>query len=414
MNATLIAVGSELLRFGRHDSNGDWITERLQRLGVEVVGRTLVGDDQARTAAAIGVAVVSADIVVVTGGLGPTEDDRTREALAQALGVALERDERRVARLREFFDRRGRAFEPEQEKQADRPAGAEWIDNPLGIAPGILYRGESSLVIALPGVPAEMKRMFDDTVAPLIGQSGAGRLARRVLKIGGRFESSVDAQVRDLYDTPGVEVTILTSNEGIELHLLAGGDDAGQARARIDGLDRAFSERLGQDLYGRDDETLAEVTGRMLVQRGASVATAESCTAGMLSATVTAVAGSSRWFRGGLVVYSDDLKVSLAGVPSDLLGARGAVSEEVARCLARGARRRCGADYGVGITGVAGPGGGTTEKPVGLVHVAIAEDDQQTEHWMLQLTGGRDLVRRRTVVFALDRLRRTLWRRNPT
>ena len=411
MNAKLIAVGSELLRFGRHDSNGDWITERLQRLGVEVVGRTLVGDDHGRTAAEIGAAVGSADIVVLTGGLGPTEDDRTREALAQALGLALERDDGRVARLREFFDRRGKEFQPEQEKQADRPSGAVWIDNPLGIAPGILYRGKSFLVIALPGVPAEMKRMFDDTVAPLIGQAGEGRLARRVLKIGGRFESSVDAQVRDLYDTPGVEVTILTGAEGIELHLLATADDAGQARARIDSLDRELAARLGLDLYGRDDETLAGVIGRMLVQRGASVATAESCTAGLLSATATAVAGSSYWFRGGLVVYSDDLKVSLAGVPPDTLEAFGAVSEEVARCLAQGARRRCGADYGVGITGVAGPGGGTDEKPVGLVHVAIAEDDQQTEHWKIQQIGGRELVRRRTVVFALDRLRRALLRR---
>jgi len=413
MNAKLIAVGSELLRFGRHDSNGDWITERLQRLGVEVVGRALVGDDHGRTAAEIGAAVDSADIVVLTGGLGPTEDDRTREALAQALGLALERDDRRVARLREFFDRRGKEFHPEQEKQADRPSGAVWIDNPLGIAPGILYRGESFLVIALPGVPAEMKRMFDDTVAPLIGQAGEGRLARRVLKIGGRFESSVDAQVRDLYDTPGVEVTILTGAEGIELHLLATADDAGQARARVDRLDRELAARLGLDLYGRDDETLAGIIGRMLVQRGDSVATAESCTAGLLSATATAVAGSSCWFRGGLVVYSDDLKVSLAGVPPDILEACGAVSEEVARCLAQGARRRCGADYGVGITGVAGPGGGTEEKPVGLVHVAIAEDDQRTEHWKIQQIGGRELVRRRTVVFALDRLRRALLRRDP-
>lgn len=413
MNANLIAVGSELLRFGRHDSNGDWITERLQRLGVEVVGRTLVGDDHGRTAAAIAVAVESADIVVLTGGLGPTEDDRTRDALAQALGLALERDDGQVARLREFFDRRGKEFQPEQARQADRPSGAEWIDNPLGIAPGMLYRGESFLVIALPGVPAEMKRMFGDTVAPLIGRTAAGRLARRVLKVGGRFESSVDAQVRDLYGTRGVEVTILTGREGIELHLLANADDAAQARVRIDSLDRELSARLGQDLYGRDDETLAEVTGCMLVQRGASVATAESCTAGLLSATVTAVAGSSGWFRGGLVVYSDDLKVSLAGVPPETLEARGAVSEEVARCLAQGARSRCGADYGIGITGVAGPGGGTEGKPVGLVHVAIAEDDQRTEHWKIQQIGGRELVRRRTVVFALDRLRRALQRRDP-
>jgi len=412
MNARLIAVGSELLRFGRHDSNGDWITERLQRLGVEVVGRTVVGDDQARMVAEIEAAVASADVVVLTGGLGPTEDDRTREALARALGLALERDAGRVALLREFFDRRGKPFQPEQEKQADRPVGAAWIDNPLGIAPGILFRRGAGLLIALPGVPAEMKKMFDETVAPLIGRSGEGRLARRVLKVGGRFESSVDAQVRDLYATPGVEVTILTGREGIELHLLADGVDAGDARSRIEDLDRKLAARLGADLYGRDDENLSEVAGRMLCRHEATLATAESCTAGLLAATVTAVAGSSRWFRGGLVVYSDDLKISLAGVRPETLEAHGAVSEQVARSLAQGARRKCGADYGIGITGIAGPGGGSEEKPVGLVHVALAENEQRTEHWRLEQIGGRDLVRRRTVVFALDRLRRALLRRD--
>jgi nicotinamide-nucleotide amidase len=218
----------------------------------------------------------------------------------------------------------------------------------------------------------------------------------------------VDAQVRDLYDTPGVEVTILTGREGIELHLLADGDDTDEALARIDKLDRDLSARLGPDLYGRDDERLAEVTGRLLARCGATLATAESCTAGLLSATVTDVPGSSAWFRGGLVVYSDDLKVSLAGVGADILERHGAVSEAVARCLAEGARRRCGAEFGIGITGVAGPGGGTEDKPVGLVHVAIAEGDLRTEHWKIRQIGGRELIRRRTVVFALDRLRRAL------
>jgi len=411
MKANLIAVGSELLRFGRHDSNGDWITERLQRLGVEVVGRTLVGDDHSRTVAAIEAAVASADVVVLTGGLGPTEDDRTRGALAQALGLPLERDDGRVARLRRFFDRRGKAFDPEQAKQADRPAGTEWIENELGIAPGILYRPGDGLLISLPGVPAEMKRMFEKSVAPLIANSSAGGLARRVLKVGGRFESSVDAQVRDLYGTVGVEVTILTGKEGIELHLLAEGVDTDEAKSRLDDLDRELAGRLGADLYGRDDETLAEVTGRLLVEGDATLATAESCTAGLLAARITDVAGSSCWFRGGLVVYSDDLKVSLAGIDREILEASGAVSEEVACALAHAARRRCGADYGIGITGIAGPGGATEGKPVGLVHVAVAEDEHRAEHWRLQQIGGRELVRRRTVVFALDRLRRALLRR---
>jgi nicotinamide-nucleotide amidase len=408
MIAELIAVGSELLRFGRSDTNGDWITERLQRLGVEVVGRSLVGDDHARTAAAIRAGLATADLVVLTGGLGPTEDDRARAAIADALGVPLERDEMRVARLRRFFEDRGREFKPEQSRQADRPVGAEWIENDLGIAPGILARRNGRTIVALPGVPAEMKRMFTARVAPLLAGSLQGALARRLLKIGGRFESSVDAQVRDLYDTPGVEVTILTGREGIELHLLARGGRAGEARERLEALDRRFADRLGVDLYGRDDETLGAVTGHLLVGAGATVATAESCTAGLLAATMTDVPGSSSWFRGGLVVYSNDLKVSLAGVDPGLIEAEGAVSEGVARALASGARSRCGADYGVGITGIAGPGGGTPDKPVGRVHVALADPVGQTDHWQLQQIGGRELVRRRTVVFALDRLRRAL------
>jgi nicotinamide-nucleotide amidase len=407
MKAELIAVGSELLRFGRQDSNGDWLTERLQRLGVEVTRRSVVGDDVAGIAATVRAGQSSADLVVLTGGLGPTEDDRTRQAIALAVDRPLERDEDYATRLRGLFEARGRTFKPEQAKQADRPRGSDWLENPIGTAPGILCRVDGGLVVALPGVPPEMRRIFEAGLVPhLVGWVGQG-LARRSLKIGGRFEASVDEQVRDLYGVEGIEATILTGKEGIELHLLATGATTDQARARLDDLDRRLERRLGADLYARDDETLAQVVGRLLIAKGATMATAESCTGGMLASLITETPGSSGWFRGGLIVYSDDLKGSLAGVDPDVVASAGAVSEEVARALAVGARERCRADYGIGITGVAGPGGGTPDKPVGLVHVALA-GEARTDHWLIRQIGDRHLVRRRTVVFALDRLRRRL------
>ncbi len=202
-------------------------------------------------------------------------------------------------------------------------------------------------------------------------------------------------------------MTILTGKEGIELHLLASGGDCGEAERRLEALDEQLTRRLGIDLYGRDDETLPQVVGRLLEASGTTVAVAESCTAGMIAASITEVPGSSAWFRGGLLVYSDDLKVELAGVRRAVLLASGAVSEQVARALAEGARQRCRSDYGLGITGIAGPGGGTPDKPVGLVHLALA-DPGTTEHWRVEVIGDRQLIRRRSVVFALDRLRRQL------
>jgi competence/damage-inducible protein CinA-like protein len=403
--AALIAVGSELLRPGRSDANGDWLTERLGRLGIEVVARTIVGDDAARTATVIVAALRAGDLVILTGGLGPTEDDRTREALARALGRPLERDAEREERLRAMFESRGRTFRPMQARQTEKPRGAEWVDNPLGTAPGVLCRRAGRLVIALPGVPAEMRRMFEDSVAPLASARAMGALARRALKIGGRLEASVDEQLRDLYGTRGVDVTILAGHEGIELQLAAHGADAEHARLALDALEREIADRLGDDLYGKDDETLPVAVGRALTAAGLSVATAESCTAGLLAAALTEVPGSSAWFRGGVVPYADDLKPVLADVPVEVVARSGAVSEDVARALAEGVRRRTGASLGVGITGIAGPGGGSADKPVGLVHVAIA-GPARTDHWRLLHVGDRALIRRRSVSFALDRLRR--------
>jgi len=407
VTAELIAIGSEMLRFGRSDTNGDWLTLRLNEHGIEVVARAIVEDHVEAIATQLRAAATRARFVIVTGGLGPTEDDRTRAAFSTAFDLRLTRDEAVVARIRDWFESRGRVFNDRQRCQADRPSGAEWIDNPIGTAPGFLLRHEECLLAALPGVPAEMKAMFSATLAPRVVKTGQASLAHRRIRIGGRTESWVESQVRDLYGEEQVETTILSGGEGIELHLRAKGDTVEDVRGRVDRIASRMRDRLGEDLYGDGDKTLAEVVGQLLGSRGASLATAESCTAGMLAAAVTDVPGSSNWFRGGWVVYSNALKTSLAGIEPGSLATHGAVSEFVARELSESVRRRCRTTYGVGVTGIAGPGGGTSEKPIGLVHLALAGADR-TEHWKLRLVGDRRSIRRRTVVFALDRLRRRL------
>ena len=407
MNAVVVAVGSELLGPGRRDTNGEWLIGRLFDLGIETSWRATTGDDAPRIARVVRAALDDAGVVLLTGGLGPTEDDRTREAVALALDAPLTRDPAMADRIAALFASRGRVAGPRQARQADRPYGMAWIDNPLGSAPGLLLERDSGLLAALPGIPAEMRAMFDASVAPRLAARSRGVLARTTLRIAGRPESFVDDLVRDLYGSEGTETTILASSGSVELVLTARGADVAEARARCGALAGAMRARLGIDVYGVDDESLALVVSRLLVARGATVALAESCTGGLLGAALTDVPGASAWFRGGLLCYANDLKTSLAGVPDELLRAHGAVSEPVARALAAGARRVCSADFGLGVTGVAGPEGGTADKPVGTVHVALA-DAGDGRALRLDWPGDRALIRRRAVTVALDLLRRRL------
>lgn len=404
--AELIATGSELLRFGRSDGNGDWLTRRLNALGVEVVSRSVVEDDAEVIAGKIRSAL-SADLVLVTGGLGPTEDDRTREALARVVDRPLERDPRMVERLRAWFSERGRSFHELQERQADRPAGFAWLDNPVGTAPGLFGSVEGCSLFAVPGVPEELYAIFEASILPRLEGRGRGALALRMLRVAGRTESSVDEQLAGLHRVGPVEITLLTGSEGIEIHLRASGGPAPQLKRSLDRVEGEIVRRLGADLYGRGEESLPGVVGELLTASGSTVSTAESCTAGLIAAALTEVPGSSRWFRGGLIVYDDELKGWLAGVSEGALAAHGAVSRPVAEELARGARERCRTTYGLGVTGIAGPGGGTAEKPVGLVHLALA-GPADLQHRELRMIGDRSLVRRRMVTAALDTLRRRL------
>jgi len=407
VNAAVLAVGSELVAGLRQDGNGDWLIRRLADLGVETCWRARVEDDPGKIAGLVRRGLGDAAAVILTGGLGPTEDDRTREALALALDAPLARDPAMAETIVAMFTARGRTAGAGQAKQADRPSGAAWIANPVGSAPGILAERDGKLVVALPGVPEEMRAMFDRSVAPRL-TAGVGRsIARTTLRIAGRPESYVDERVRDLYAAEGTETTILASSGTVELLLTARAADPEEARRRVDALADAMRARLGRDVFGTGNDTLAAVVGSLCLRRGATVAGAESCTGGLLGAALTDVPGSSAWFRGALVCYANDVKTSLAGVSADLIEAHGAVSEPVARALAAGARRVFGADFGLGITGVAGPTGGSLEKPVGTVHVAL-DDGGAGRAVHSNWPGERGMIRRRAVAVALDLLRRRL------
>jgi nicotinamide-nucleotide amidase len=399
MQAELIAVGTELLDLGRRDTNSEWLTERLSRAGIRVIGRELVDDDEERIAGHVREAVTRADWVFVSGGLGPTGDDRTREAVARALDLPLERDPEMETALETLFLSRGYPFDERQARQADRPRGAVWLPNPIGSAAGFLVDAGRARVAVLPGVPAELKRIYAERLAPLLGEGAAP--ARRILKVAGRPESWVDRRVRDLYAIRRGRVTVLSGPEAVEVILQV------ETAAELEAVETKVTERLGRSLFGLDDDTLAGVVGKLLETRGVTVATAESCTAGLLAGSITAVPGSSAWFRGGIVAYADDVKVAAVGVAPTTLERHGAVSSEVARELAAGVRKRLGADVGIGITGIAGPSGGSAEKPVGLVHVAVDSASGVVER-LLHLPGDRDAIRRRAVTAALDLLRRGL------
>jgi nicotinamide-nucleotide amidase len=399
MRAELIAVGTELLDLGRRDTNSEWLSERLARAGVRVVGRHLVDDDEERIAGHVRAALARADWVIVCGGLGPTGDDRTREAVAGALRVPLERDPAMASDLEARFRARRFPFDDRQARQADRPRGAVWLPNPIGTAAGFLAHYGEARIAVLPGVPAELQKIFGESLLPRIG--GGGAVRRRVLKVAGRPESWVDERVRDLYETPRGRATVLSGADAVEIVLQS------ETAADLEAAERTVTERLGIDLFGRDDDTLAGVVGGLLKERGLTLATAESCTAGLLSGAITAVPGCSAWFRGGVVAYADDVKSTAVGVGRATLERHGAVSAEVARELASGIRERMESDFGIGITGIAGPSGGSRDKPVGLVHVAMASDSGVRER-VLRLPGDRDLIRRRAVTVALDVLRRWL------
>jgi nicotinamide-nucleotide amidase len=412
-SAAILAVGSEMLGPTRLDTNSLKITSVLELYGVPLVHKAIAGDRSADVVDAIRYALGHADLLVITGGLGPTEDDLTREAVSAALGLDLIEDASMVERLRQRFAARGLKMPETNLKQAQVFRGQETLLNERGSAPGFHITTPDKHLWMFPGVPSELEWMLETYFGPWLAQATGGRSRfRRVLKIAGMAESAVDEQLKPYYAKHADELlTILASPGGIELHVSAEGAED-EAKAAVASRERELLEIFGDRVFGFDDDTIESVIGELLVGRGETLATAESCTGGMLGSRITEVAGSSRYYRGGGVCYTAEAKIMVAGVDAELIAKHGEVSEEVAVALAQGIRERFGATYGVGITGIAGPGGGSEAKPVGTVHIAVASPDR-VEHRKLFWPATRHFVRWFSTQAALDLLRKTMLRRAP-
>lgn len=409
MDAEIIAVGSELLTPHRHDTNSLYLTGKLNLLGIEVRFKTVVGDDAGRLASVFRTALDRSELVLLMGGLGPTEDDVNREVVANVLGLTLREVPEIIERIAARYARTGRRMPANNARQALVPEGAEWLPNKRGTAPGIWIEHDSKTIVMLPGPPTEMEAMFDEQCVPRLKKRVPGTPIRtRIIKVAGLPESEVDERIAPLYKPyKNVSTTILSTGGAIEVHLNAHAATQQEADALLDELTDKIEPALGDHIFSTRGETLEEVVGMYLVMRQKTLATAESCTGGLLGERITRVPGSSEYYLGGTVCYSNELKIKFAGVSPKLLETCGAVSRPVAQALAEGIRRKANASIGIGITGIAGPGGGTETKPAGMVFIAVA-DDRGTEVREFHFPGDRERVRLLSSQFALEMLRRRI------
>jgi nicotinamide-nucleotide amidase len=406
MKAEIIAVGSELLTPDRIDTNSLFLTEELNKLGIEVLRKTIVGDNRELLAEAFRDALNRVPVVIASGGLGPTEDDLTRETVAELLGRRLQRNDSVVRAIEARFRSFKRDMPAVNLRQAMVPQGAEVLENPRGTAPGLWLEDKGRMVALLPGPPRELKPLFLEQVLPRLQQrAGAVRMFHRELRITGLGESHVEERIRPIYTRyKDVSTTILATPGEIQIHLRRWTDDAIEANATLDELVRSFELALSDRIFAHAATPLEEVVAQLLIDNRATIAAAESCTGGLLAERLTRIPGSSNYFLGGVVCYSNEMKTAWADVPSDLIAAKGAVSSEVAIALAEGIRRNVRSTLGVGITGIAGPGGGTEEKPVGTVHIAVAGAAGVKEK-LVHLPGDREAIRFYASQLGLDMVR---------
>jgi nicotinamide-nucleotide amidase len=411
--AEIIAVGSEMLTPSRQDTNSLFLTSRLNELGISVAFKTIVGDNREHLASVVRTAIGRCDISIFMGGLGPTEDDLTRESVALALGVELKRDHEIVTAMYKRFAERRLQMPDNNAQQADVLQGAVVLPNSRGTAPGqwlqTEFEGRPRIVILLPGPPHELQALWEKHCQLRLRElAPPAVIATRVLKTAMLPESAADARTAPIYKKyPGIETTVLAGQGQVEFHLRATAATPEEAQAAVDRLAGELEDELGDAVFSSSGESLEEIVGYYLQMRNAKLAVAESCTGGMIAERITSVAGSSRYFLGGAVVYSNDLKTLFADIPPLMIEAHGAVSKEVALGLAENIRELCNADVGVGVTGVAGPGGGTEEKPVGLVYVAVTNGQKQ-EVVQRRFPGDRERIRRWASQQALDLVRRIL------
>ena len=417
--AEVIAVGSELLGSTRTDTNSLFLSERLSSLGIDLRMKSVVGDERGDLATVFRQALDRTDLVVLTGGLGPTDDDLTRDVVSEVLGLPMDEDEAIVEKIRRRFARRGVEMPDVNRRQAQVPRGAFVLDNPNGTAPGLLIDhvwsdGRHRIVVLLPGPPRELQPMFDRVCkGPLQERAGDERLYRTSLFITGRGESHVEEAIQPIYArwrdaSPPITTTILAVMGQIEVHLSLRETDETRGRERLARARDELMAAVGEYVYSTDGRPMEEVLGELLKTRGYTIAAAESCTGGLFTSRLTDVPGSSAYVRASVIAYAYEDKTALLGVPEEMLNAHGAVSEPVAVAMAEGIRERTRADVAIGITGIAGPGGGTPTKPVGTVVIAVIVPGQPAYVRTYTFLGGRAMVKFQATQTAMDRVRRML------
>jgi nicotinamide-nucleotide amidase len=406
MKAEIIAVGSELLTPDRMDTNSLFLTEELNKLGIEVVRKSIVGDNRDTLSAALQEALERVELVIASGGLGPTEDDLTRETVADLLGRKLQLNELLLHSIEGRFRALGREMPAVNVRQAMVPEGAEVLENPRGSAPGLWIEDAGRIIALLPGPPRELKPMFQEQILPRLERRGSSiRMFHRELRVAGMGESALEQRIKPIYTRyADVNTTILAAPGEIQIHLRLWTGDAAHAQKTLDEIAQSFGLALTDRIFSQDGSSLEEVVARILTMNSATISAAESCTGGLLAQRLTSIAGSSSYFLGGVVCYSNELKTAWADVPPEIIKTKGAVSSEVAIALADGIRRRSGSTLGVGITGIAGPGGGSEEKPVGTVHVAISHAGGVKERGV-RFPGDREAIRWHAAQLALDMVR---------
>ncbi len=409
LSAEIIAIGSELLTPEKVDTNSLWLTEKLNEIGIQVKLKTVVGDDEMRLEETIRDAIKRSDIVISTGGLGPTEDDITRTISAKAIDRKLIYHDELETDLRERFKKWGREMPEINKRQAFVIEDAEILANPNGSAVGMLSKIGEKFFVILPGPPRENKPMFENFVLPLLKEKAGEMVVRRkTLRVSGIGESAVDEAIAPIYkEYKTVETSILFNKSEIEIHLIAKSESEADALNVLQELADKIVEKLGIAVFATNGEQMEEIVGRLLTERGETVSFAESCTGGLVSQRLTEVAGSSKYFIESVIAYANEAKIKNLAVPPELIEKHGAVSAEVAEAMAKGMRERAETDYAVSITGIAGPDGGTEEKPVGTIFIGYA-DKSRIKSLKIVLPGDRFLIRWRASQAALDYLRRKI------
>jgi len=409
LSAEIIAIGSELLTPEKTDTNSLWLTEKLNEIGVEVKLKTIVGDDELRLEETIRDAVKRSEIVITTGGLGPTEDDITRKISAKAIGRELVFYEELVEELRERFRRWGREMPEINKRQAFVIEGARILPNPNGSAVGMLVEIDEKFLVILPGPPRELKQMFENFVLPEL-KKAAGEIyvKRRILRVAGMGESAVDEAIAPIYKSyETVQTSILFNKTEIEVQLIARADTESEAEKTLDELVGKIKEKLGLAVFATNGELMEEVIGKLLSETGKTLSVAESCTGGLIGERLTEIAGSSKYFIEGAIAYANEAKIRTLNVAPEIIEKNGAVSAETAEAMAKGMREKSQTDYAISVTGIAGPSGGSDEKPIGTVFIGYA-DETQTKSFKILLPGDRFLIRWRASQAALEYLRRQM------